>query len=146
MRPRILCAALLVCLLAAGCSTYVTVESRPEGARITDLSGSVEYGIAPVEVAYPTDELEARGGKIPGFRATWPSGAKAETTAELVPAPKRGLTVTLERPKGAPGYEKDLEFALERASERAKRAEAERERMELYLDSRPYGFWFRPFP
>ena len=95
---------------------------------------------------YPTDDLEARGGKIPGFRATWPSGAKAETAADLVPDPKRGLTVTLERPKEAPGYEKDLEFALERASERAKRAEAERDRMELYLDTRPYGFWFRPFP
>ena len=146
MRLRTLCAALFICQLAAGCSTYVTVASRPEGARITDLTGSVEYGIAPVEVQYPTDELEARGGKIPGFRATWPSGAKAETAAELVPDPKRGLTVTLERPKEAPGYEKDLEFALERASDRAERAEAARDRMELYLDTRPYGFWFRPFP
>lgn len=146
MRLRTLCAALFICQLAAGCSTYVTVASRPEGARITDLTGSVEYGIAPVEVQYPTDELEARGGKIPGFRATWPSGAKAETAAELVPDPKRGLTVTLERPKEAPGYEKDLEFALERASDRAERAEAERDRMELYLDTRPYCFWFRPFP
>ena len=146
MRLRTLCAALFVCQRAASGSTYVTVASRPEGARITDLTGSVEYGIAPVEVQYPTDDLEARGGKIPGFRATWPSGAKAETAAELVPDPKRGLTVTLERPKEAPGYEKDLEFALERASERAKRAEAERDRMELYLDTRPYGFWFRPFP
>ena len=146
MRLRTLCAALFVCQLAASCSTHVTVATPPDGARITALTGSVEYGIAPVEVQYPTDDLEARGGKIPGFRATWPSGAKAETAAELVPDPKRGLTVTLERPKEAPGYEKDLEFALERASERAKRAEAERDRMELYLDTRPYGFWFRPFP
>ena len=45
-----------------------------------------------------------------------------------------GMTVTLERPKDAPGLEEDLRNAVRHASERARAAEAERDRMELYLD------------
>ena len=41
-------------LLLGGCSTYVTVNSDPEGASITDISGAINYGIAPVQIEYDT--------------------------------------------------------------------------------------------
>ena len=49
MRAAVL-SALLVPVFLTGCSTYVTVVSEPEGAVITDASGSIVYGRAPLDV------------------------------------------------------------------------------------------------
>lgn len=68
-------------LLLSGCTTYVSVASDPEGAVITSADGSETYGRAPVTIEYDRDTLEANLGKVPGFVATWPSGAKAATEA-----------------------------------------------------------------
>ena len=114
-------------LLLSGCTTYVSVASDPEGAVITSADGSETYGRAPVTIEYDRDTLEANLGKVPGFVATWPSGAKAATEAPYVVRDfKYGAQIELQRPADAPGLEEDLRFALEQAQERAKRAEADR--------------------
>ena len=85
MRAAVL-SALLVPVFLTGCSTYVTVVSEPEGAVITDASGSIVYGRAPLDVEYDTNELRhgahpGQCAQIPGFTARWPSGASASTDA-----------------------------------------------------------------
>ena len=79
-------------LLLSGCTTYVSVASDPEGAVITSADGSETYGRAPVTIEYDRDTLEANLGKVPGFVATWPSGAKAATEAPWS-RPKSALNV-----------------------------------------------------
>lgn len=127
-------------------------RKRPEGAVITSADGSETYGRAPVTIEYDRDTLEANLGKVPGFVATWPSGAKAATEAPYVVRDfKYGAQIELQRPTDAPGLEEDLRFALEQAQERAKRAEADRRRLQLYYQGGwmhgPFfgpGFWYFP--
>lgn len=120
-----------------GCTTYVTVLSEPEGAMISDASGSKLYGYAPVQIEYDTDTLRNQGNIIPGYVATWPSGAKAETEDPFyIPSLRDGCTVKLTRPDDAPGLEKDLSHALQRAQQRAREAEIERDRAYMYM-----GHW-----
>ena len=125
MRAAVL-SALLVPVFLTGCSTYVTVVSEPEGAVITDASGSIVYGRAPLDVEYDTNELRhgahpGQCAQIPGFTARWPSGASASTDAALPLCDLRhGMTVRINRPKSAPGLEQDLQWALERAQKRAR--------------------------
>lgn len=71
-------------LLLSGCSTYVTVVTEPEGAMISDPTGSQLYGYSPVEIEYDTDLLRNQGGLVPGYRATWQSGATAQTESPLL--------------------------------------------------------------
>lgn len=144
-------AALLVAGLT-GCTTYIDVSSDPEGALITDPTGAVVYGYAPVSVPFDQDVLKAnaipgRCPEVPGFMAKWPSGATALTASPLpVCDLTHGLHIMLTRPKDAPGLDQDLTWALKRAQERARIAEAERDRMQLYLDN-PWGpYWMRPWP
>ena len=93
-------------LLLSGCTTYVSVASDPEGAVITSADGSETYGRAPVTIEYDRDTLEANLGKVPGFVATWPSGAKAATEAPYVVRDfKYGAQIELQRPTDAPGLE-----------------------------------------
>ena len=133
-------ALLAAALLLSGCSTYVTVNSEPEGARITDVSGAINYGIAPVQIEYDTSELEGQRGMVPGYKATWVSGATAQTDNPfIIPDLKYGTSVLLKRPDNVPGLEKDLEFALKRAQQRAVQAERERDQMQLYLNDS--WFW-----
>ena len=114
MRAAVL-SALLVPVFLTGCSTYVTVVSEPEGAVITDASGSIVYGRAPLDVEYDTDELRhgahpGQCAQIPDFTARWPSGASASTDAALPLCDLRhGMTVRINRPKSAPGLEQDLQ-------------------------------------
>ncbi|MFU0842338.1 MAG: PEGA domain-containing protein [Burkholderia sp.] len=149
MKCKLILIAPLAALLLAGCSTYVTVQSTPEGATVTDLTGQVIYGIAPVSIEYPEDDLKknrvpGRCANVPGYRATWKSGATAQTADRVeICDLKGGLTVNLNRPKDAPGLETDLQYALERAQRRAAQAEFERRQMELYVDHG--GFWGPPF-
>lgn len=146
MRAAVL-SALLVPVFLTGCSTYVTVVSEPEGAVITDASGSIVYGRAPLDVEYDTNELRhgahpGQCAQIPGFTARWPSGASASTDAALPLCDLRhGMTVRINRPKSAPGLEQDLQWALERAQKRARDAEIERDRMMLYMD---HGWFWGP--
>lgn len=139
--------------LLAGCTTTVTVVSDPEGAMITNRAGTVKYGYAPVQVEFDKKTLEATRdpadpqgcAQLQGFTATWPSGASAQTpTPQLVCDLRFGETILLKRPENVPGAETDLRWALERAQNRAKQAEAEKERLETYLNTPAFFFW-RPY-
>lgn len=76
MRSRLLTSTVLALTLLSGCTTYVQVSSDPEGAMISSAEGSTTYGRAPISIPFDKDALEASGGRIPGFIATWPSGAR----------------------------------------------------------------------
>lgn len=138
-------------LTLAGCQTYVTVTSSPEGALITDPSGTVQYGYAPVDIKLNKDALEATidptdpkaCAKWEGVVATWPSGAKAHTPNPMAICDlKFGATVQLLRPADAPNENTDLKWALDRAQQRAKSLEEENKRLETYLNS-PFGWFVR---
>ena len=91
-------------LLLSGCTTYVSVASDPEGAVITSADGSETYGRAPVTIEYDRDTLEANLGKVPGFVATWPSGAKAATAAGCTAHfSARAFGIFLKAVHGTPG-------------------------------------------
>ncbi len=147
LRPFV--CALLIGVLA-GCSTTITVTSEPEGAMITNRSGTIKYGYAPVEIKFDKKTLEAsidptdplRCAKLQGFTAEWKSGAKAQTATPLPICDLRyGETVELKRPENVPGLEEDLRFALDRAQKRALEAEREKERLETYLNTPMLFFW-----
>ena len=146
MRAVVL-SAILASAVLTGCSTYVSVVSEPEGALITDSTGSVVYGYAPLDVEFDTDNLRkgAHPGecaRIPGFAAKWPSGAAASSASPLPVCDLRhGMTVTIPRPESAPGLEQDLTWALQRAQKRARDAEEERDRMRLYMND---GWFWGP--
>lgn len=150
----------LAALLAlTGCTTYVTVDSNPEGATISDLSGDRVYGYAPIKVAIDPDTLkdvDVPGvcPKTEGFRAKWASGATASTADYIkICDTMIGTSVLLERPKSAPDRDKDLEWALKLMRERAQKAEADKEMLEDRLNDPwyhpywgPYGYWrYYPF-
>lgn len=145
--------ALLATLALTGCTTYVTVTSDPEGALITTPDGQTTYGYAPVDVEYDKSRLEAtidptdpmRCARLPGFKATWQSGASASTDSPMPLCDLRyGGTVNLKRPKDAPNEEEDLRWALKRAQERANAERAERKRLENYVNT-PMLFPFGGF-
>ncbi|MBP3438927.1 MAG: hypothetical protein J6K46_06390 [Sutterella sp.] len=146
MHLRTLTALLLLPLLF-GCSTCITVTSDPEGALITDAESGAVYGYAPVDAEFDRSRLEAeqvpgRCASVPGFTAKWPSGAEARSVSPVDVCDLRyGTDVRLVRPADAPGLEQDLRWALERAQRRARDAELERDRLQLYLDNR---FFWRP--
>lgn len=139
------------CFFRAARLTFLS-QATPRAPVITSADGSETYGRAPVTIEYDRDTLEANLGKVPGFVATWPSGAKAATEAPYVVRDfKYGAQIELQRPADAPGLEEDLRFALEQAQERAKRAEADRRRLQLYYQGGwmhgPFfgpGFWYFP--
>lgn len=140
MRSLLLAGTALALSLLSGCTTYVQVSSDPEGALISSAEGSNTFGRAPVSIPFDKDALEQAGGRIPGFIATWPSGARAKTENPYTVTDLRyGASIELKRPADAPGLDADLKFALERAQERARAAEAERDRMRLYMDNS--WFW-----
>lgn len=148
MRAVRLLAALGLAIALSGCTTYVTVSSDPEGALITSADGAETYGRAPLDIPFDRSALEERLGKVPGFVATWPSGAQAATESPYEVRDLRyGAKIELRRPQDVPGVEEDLRFALRRAQQRAEEAEAERARMELYWrDGWMRGPWMMPPP
>lgn len=138
----------LAALLAlSGCTTYVTVDSTPVGASISDLSGNHVYGYAPVKVAIDPDTLKDADvpgvcPKTEGFKAKWPSGATASTAEEIkICDTMAGTSVLLERPESAPNKDKDLEWALKLTKERADKAEAEKQMLEDRLNDP----WYHPY-
>ncbi|MDO5533002.1 hypothetical protein [Sutterella sp.] len=150
MRKSILRAAAALLLAAAltGCSTYVVVSSDPEGAVITSATGEENFGRAPVRIPYRTSALEESGGMIPGFVATWPSGATAATASPFrVESLRADTRIELKRPADAPDLEQDLRFALERAQRRADAAERERDHLLMHhYDLWPWGPPLMPLP
>lgn len=131
-------------LLLAGCSTYVTVQSNPEGAEISSLDGQTVYGRAPVQLTVDRDTLKKQNNTLDGFKATWVSGATAQTAPRIaVTNPKEDLTIRLDRPADAPGATKDYQFALELVRQQLEQTQLRLDRERLYRDS---DFFFGPPP
>jgi hypothetical protein len=128
-----LCATLSAALLAvvlAGCANVpqsadvvVTYETRPEGAEL--FEGGKSVGTAPVTRTYK-NEARAETLRTPDVTAVWPSGAK-EIYYTVLPA-GADRVATIERPKGAPGLQADLDNA--RKFTAVKEADAQRRREE----------------
>jgi hypothetical protein len=126
-----LTALLAACALlgAAGCANTpastdatITYETTPEGAVI--FEGGQSLGAAPVTRVYKHD------GKSPTIRtpevtAVWSSGAK-EAYYTLVP-PGADRVATIERPKGAPGLQADLDHAKQLVATRSRDAQRNKE-------------------
>lgn len=143
---RALILAASACLLAAGCTTtYVHIDTDPQGAVVSSADGAQTYGESPLDVEFDKDALKASGGEVPGFTAQWKSGAKASTEDPYVVRDLRyGAKIKLVRPKDAPGEAEDLRHALEKAEKEAEDLREENER--LRTDWRPDGFLFFPGP
>jgi len=114
-------------MLLAGCVTTpvttatLTYESVPPGAQLYE--GTTELGLAPVTRTYTGDP--AKGSlETPDVKAVWPSGA---TTSFFTILPLGADRVaTLERPKGVPGLEQDVENGRKVAA--AQKLEEERKK------------------
>lgn len=134
------------CLLAAGCTTtYVHIETDPQGAVVSSADGTETYGEAPIDVEFDKNALKENGGVVPGFTAEWKSGAKASTENPYVINDVRyGAEIKLVRPKDAPGEAEDLRYALEKAEKEA--ADLREENEKLRTDWRPDGFLIFPGP
>jgi len=118
--------ALLAALAAAfsGCATtgprtaMLTYESNPAGATIYE--GGKALGVAPVARTYEFAE-GVNTIATPEVTAVWASGAK-ETYWTNLPV-RADLVATIERPKSAPGLDKDLAAAKPIMEERERDAE-----------------------
>lgn len=121
---------LVTCTLTACGPGTLTVRSTPEGALIT--SGNQTIGVSPytVELSGDASQLPKNPAGCylaPGFTAKWASGAEANSPAPtpLCNGIGADYTVNIARPVDAPGLQKDLEIANQRASVLAKQQEAQ---------------------
>ena len=123
--------SLVAASVLTGCAGSLTVNSTPQGALIS--SNQQSLGLAPYVITlddsaaqrFPQD---ARGCYIaPGFTAEWASGAQAASpeTTPLCQGLSHDYSVTIGRPSGAPGLEKDIQAANARESVLAKQAQAQ---------------------
>ena len=94
---------------------YLYIKSDPSYASIYELHTGAYKGQTPLSVVYPIDaEARAKGSvNVSGFRAVWPSGAKAKTTEGLIlPVNRFPREITFERPQNDSKQEIDLGYAL----------------------------------
>jgi len=124
---RRLITVLSATLLLAGCVTTpvttatLTYETVPPGAQLYE--GTTELGVAPVTRTYNGDPKTGTL-ETPDVKAVWPSGASTSFFTVLPLGADR--VATLERPKGAPGLEQDVENGRKVAA--AQKLEADRKR------------------
>jgi hypothetical protein len=114
MRARIL--IVTATLLVTGCASNLkmTYHSDPVGAAI--YQGQQFMGRCPTVLQYnPTSEQRRAGVfRIQCPAAVWVSGATRPASDVNVNLQKHGYNqyIVLERPRGAAGYEQDLNFGL----------------------------------
>ena len=122
---------LMTACALAGCAGSITVNSTPQGALIS--SNKQALGLAPYVITLD-DSAAQRFSKdtsgcylAPGFAAEWASGAQAASpeTTPLCQGLSHDYSVTIGRPSGAPGLDKDLAAANARESVLAKQAQAQ---------------------
>ena len=118
-------------VLAAGCATgpapqsaMLTYETLPEGATLYE--SGLAIGTAPVTRTYVADGPSATI-RTPEVTAVWPSGAK-ETFYTLLKVGSDRVA-TIERPKGAPGLQVDLDHAKTFVQARDQDARRRKEQM-----------------
>lgn len=123
--------ALALVATVTGCATpgiRVTVTSSPDGAYVTSGNGVVS-GIVPVVGFWEKQSLkpDAKGCfQLQGFTARWASGAVTEVPVIQHCGESDGnYTFNMSRNMNAPGFDKDMQFALQVQAVRAQRAQAE---------------------
>jgi hypothetical protein len=116
--------AVLVVLCLAGCASaptskdaMLTYQTQPEGAELFEAGKSL--GMAPVTRSYKHDGSSV-SIRTPEVTAVWPSGAKEGFYTLL--APGADQVATIERPKGAPNLQADLDHAKQVATARERDA------------------------
>ena len=125
------CLSLIAVSVLTGCAGSLTVNSTPQGALIS--SNQQSLGLAPYVITLDDTAAQrfpqnASGCYIaPGFTAEWASGAQAASpeTTPLCQGLSHDYSVTIGRPSGAPGLDKDLAAANARESVLAKQAQAQ---------------------
>ena len=100
----------------------MTYRSHPPGASIYE--GGAFVGIAPQKRSYRS-LTGSKEGRTPEITVVWPSGAKATYYTDL-PLDGREFEVTIQRPTGEPGIERDWEWASSIERSNAAKAEADR--------------------
>jgi hypothetical protein len=108
-------------MLGVGCATQasLTVFSQPAGAYISAISPGTRGGIAPFTFYYDGNALKAYKGPdgcylVKGFKARWVSGVSArEQNVRLCGSSTGDYNITVIRDPSAPGFEKDMQFALQ---------------------------------
>ena len=122
---------LITACVLTGCAGSMTINSMPQGALISSNKqalGLALYVITLDDSAAQRFPQNASGCYIaPGFTAEWASGAQAASpeTTPLCQGLSHDYSVTIGRPSGAPGLDKDLAAANARESVLAKQAQAQ---------------------
>jgi hypothetical protein len=124
---------LLIVLLLAGCATQatLTISSNPDGAYITESGTDAVIGLTPANWYYDPAKLVNHMDRdgcflVTGFTARWVSGATAELNTLRLCGSKTGVyTITFNRDPSAPGFAKDLQFALQLQQVRAQQQQAQ---------------------
>ena len=130
MHRRILALAPLAAFAAlVGCASppppttaMLTYETSPEGAEL--FEGGKSLGMAPVTRSYKGDG-KSPTVQTPDVTAVWPSGAKAVFFTHLPLGADN--TATIERPKGAPGLQTDIDHGKKVALTRERDTQREKE-------------------
>lgn len=138
----LVCAAVLLWCATASAqladTVFVTVQSQPDGAYITDMLKHAG-GMSPQVYSYPASQFKKDDkGCIytHGFDARWGSGAAASSTKyiRLCPsASKDQFYVVINRDPSDSGLDKDLRFAMELADRKqsaAVQAQVDKDRRE----------------
>jgi len=130
---RLTLAATILVSLISGCATQasLTLYSQPEGAYFTENGSGKSYGIAPIKVYYDGVELLKHKNSdgcflVKGFEARWISGATASLkTIRLCGSNVGDYNITYSRNSSEPGFDKDMQFALQVKSVRAQQRQAQ---------------------
>jgi hypothetical protein len=117
----------------SGCASQarLTVQSQPEGAYITERVTGRAYGAAPIIVAYNKQDLIRHRGPdgcylVNGFDARWVSGVAASLEVlRLCGGATAGYSIAFTRDPAQPGFDKDMQFALQLQSVRAQQQQAQ---------------------
>ncbi len=116
----------LGCMLA-GCAVtpprpanelWLTIKSEPPGARITcdaTDNSKIAFGFAPTTIVYTISPESRKAGKLTTkpCTAVWSSGATSVTGFALNLSIGMNQQITLNRPPGVAGLDKDMQFALQ---------------------------------
>ena len=128
-------AACIAALLISACADqyWVTVDSKPQGAKVWEAGGNVYY-VTPVLLPYnlSAQAVDPRTGckMVKGFHAQWKSGAKVLSRNDIqLCGEGNAWIVTIERPANHPNIKIDLAAAREiftRQQREKERAAAQR--------------------
>ena len=119
-------------LALCGCAsnvTYMTVNTQPPGAFVTELGTMQALGVSPTVAQYPKMALTVKDAAgcsmVRGFRVRWVSGATAQSTESVrLCGNLDSYAISISRDPNAAGLEQDLDFALKISNANAQQRQA----------------------